>query len=353
MSPGAPSVRLVDLAARDAGRAPAARAAVLAVLESGRFVGGPVLARFEAALAEAHGVPAAVGVGSGTDALMLALQAVGVGPGDEVVVPAVSFYATAGAVRALGARPVVVDVLPDRPLLDPVAAAAAVGPRTRAVVPVHLYGDLAPMPAVSVPIVEDGAQAVSRSPAGSLMALSFYPTKVLGAAGDGGAVLCRDPGLAERVRALGFHGRSPDGRFHAVVGAAPRNCRLDAVQAAWLQEMLPDLGRRVRRRREIAARYDAALGMPAVPRDADSPVSVYAVRHPSRDAFAGRLRAAGIETRVYYPRSLGAEPALTDLPRRATPNADRFCAETLALPCHVGMSESDVGRVIQAAQAAA
>jgi len=351
--PGAPPVRLVDLAARDAPCAPAARAAVASLLGSGRYVGGPALAAFESDLAARHRVPAAVGVGSGTDALMLALQAVGVGPGDEVVVPAVSFYATAGAVRALGALPVVVDVLPDRPLLDPGAAAEAVGARTRAVVPVHLYGDQAPAPEVPVPVVEDGAQAVSRPPVGALMTLSFYPSKILGAAGDGGAVLCRDPVLAERVRSLGFHGRAADGGFHSVGGAPPRNCRLDAVQAAWLRCMLPDLDRRVSRRRAIAARYDAALGLGVVPRDPDSPVSVYAVRHPQRDAFAQRLAGAGIETRVYYPRSLGAEPALADLPRRATPHADRFCAETLALPCHAGMTESEVERVIHAARAAA
>lgn len=353
MSAGAPPVRLVDLAARDAPRSVAARAAVAQVLASGRYIGGPVLRAFEHALAAAHGVPAAVGVGSGTDALMLALQAVGVGPGDEVVVPAVSFYATAGAVRAIGATPVVVDVLPDRPLMDPAAAAAAVGPRTRAVVPVHLYGDQAAAPAVPVPVVEDGAQAVSRTPVGAVMALSFYPSKILGAAGDGGAVLCADPAVAERVRALGFHGRDPSGDHHAVAGAAPRNCRLDALQAAWLGEMLVDLPRRVHRRREIAARYDAALGLVPVPRDAGSPVSVYAVRHPDRDAFARRLRGAGIETRVYYPRPLGAEPALADLPRRGTPHADRFCAETLALPCHAGMSAGEVERVIDAARAAA
>ncbi|MEC7946952.1 MAG: DegT/DnrJ/EryC1/StrS family aminotransferase, partial [Myxococcota bacterium] len=298
-----------------------------------------------------HGVPHAVGVGSGTDALMLALQAVGVRPGDEVIVPGVSFYSTAGAVRALGAKPVVVDVLPGRPLLDPAAAAAAVGPRTRAIVPVHLYGDLAPLPVVSVPVVEDGAQAVGREPAGALMTLSFYPTKVLGAAGDGGAVLARDAELADRIRALGFHGRTGDGRFHAVSGAAPRNCRLDAVQAAWLHQMLADVPRRVARRREIAARYDAQLGLPRVPRDAKSPVSVYAVRHPGRAVLAAGLARHGIETRVYYPRALGAEPALADLPQPATPNADRFCAETLALPCHAGMTENDVERVIQAVQA--
>lgn len=348
MSPGPLPVRLVDLAGRDAPRRSAAKAAVAEVLGGGRYIGGPVLEAFEHALATRHGVPHAVGVGSGTDALMLSLQAVGVRPGDEVIVPGVSFYSTAGAVRALGATPVVVDVLPDRPLLDPTAASAAVGPRTRAVVPVHLYGDLAPLPAVPVPVVEDGAQAVGRRPLGTLMTLSFYPTKVLGAAGDGGAVLARDGQVADRIRSLGFHGRAGDGHFHSVAGAAPRNCRLDAVQAAWLHEMLGDVPRRVARRREIAARYDARLGLPAVPRDAESPVSVYAVRHPCRAGLAAGLARRGIETRVYYPRPLSAEPALEDLPQPATPNADRFCAETLALPCHAGMTESDVDRVIQA-----
>ena len=263
-----------------------------------------------------------------------------------------SFYATAGAVRALGAVPVVVDVLEDRPLMDPDAAAAAVGPRTKAVVPVHLYGNLASPPTVAVPVVEDGAQAVGRTPVGGLMALSFYPTKVLGAAGDGGAVLATDSEVAARVKSLGFHGRSPQGRFHAPGGAAPRNCRLDAVQAAWLHAMLDDLDRRVARRRQIADRYDAALDLRRVPRDRASPVSVYAVLHPARDRLAEALSAQGIETRVYYPTPC-AEPALSDLPRRATPHADRFCAESLALPCHAGLSDAAVERVIQSVRAAA
>jgi len=346
-------VRFMDVRCRDAPGLAGATAAVAEVLAGGRYIGGPVLSRFEAALAEAHGVARAVGVASGTDALMLALQAVGVGPGDEVLVPAVTFYSTAGAVRALGAVPVLVDVLPDRPLMDPDDAARAAGPRTRAVVPVHLYGSLATAPELGLPVVEDGAQAVGRAPVGALMTLSFYPTKVLGAAGDGGAVLCHDRAVAERVRSLGFHGRTPAGSFVAPGGAPPRNCRLDAVQAAWLHAMLSDLTRRVTRRREIAARYDAELSLTPVPRDRDAPVSVYAVRHPQRDALVGALAARGIETRVYYPRALGAEPALQDLPRRATPHADRFCAESLALPCHGGLSDADVGRVIQAVQAAA
>ncbi len=342
-------MRLIDVPARDRPVREAALAAMGAVLESGRYLGGPAVEALEAALAARHGVAHAVTVGSGTDALLLGLQALGVGPGDEVVVPAVTFFSTAGAVLALGAIPVLVDVLAERPLLDPGAVAAAVGPRTRAVVPVHLFGDRAPALDLDLPVLEDGAQAVGCRPvAGAAMTLSFYPTKVLGAAGDGGAVLTDDAALAARVRALGHHGHQPDGRFARVGGAPARNCRLDAVQAAFLGVALADLDRRVARRRAIAAAYDAALPVDRVLRDAGSPVSVYCVRHPNRDAFAARLRAAGVETRVYYPRPLGDEPALALVPRRPTPRADAFCREALALPVHAALSDDDVQRVIDA-----
>lgn len=353
MSAPAP-VRVMDVAARDRPIRERAAAAMGAVLDSARYLGGTPVEALEAALAVRHRVAHAVVVGSGTDALMLGLQALGVGPGDEVVVPAVTFFSTAGAVRALGAVPVVVDVLPDRPLLDPELAAAALGPRTRAVIPVHLFGDRAALPTVGVPVLEDGAQAIGCSPAGGAgMTLSFYPSKVLGAAGDGGAVLTDDAALAARVRALGFHGRQPDGSFDRVRGAPARNCRLDAVQAAFLGVALGDLDRRVARRRAIAARYDAELGLSAVPRDASSPVSVYCVRHPDREALAAALAARGVETRVYYSRPLGDEPALADLARRPTPHADRFCREALALPMHAALTDDDVQRVVDAVREAA
>jgi UDP-2-acetamido-2-deoxy-ribo-hexuluronate aminotransferase len=351
------SIALVDLPSRHARTAETTERAVAEVMRSGHYIGGPVVERVEGALAALHGRAHAVGVASGTDALILGLLALGVTPGDQVLVPAVSFFATAGAVLSVGAVPVVVDVLRDRPLAD--WAAAPVGRQARAVIPVHLFGDRAPEPALGLPVLDDAAQAIGRSlPGGEgrLAAMSFYPTKVLGAAGDGGAVLTDDAALADRVRALGHHGHRPDGGFARVEGATGRNSRLGAVQAAVLDAALPDLPARLARRRAIAATYDAEIGggacVDTVPRDAESPVSVFCVRHPHRDRLAEQLAAAGVQTRVYYPRPLSHEPALAHLPRVATPNADRFCNEALALPCHVSMTDDDVARVVDAIRSA-
>lgn len=345
---------MADLAARHRRAADRVEAAVLGVLRSGHYVGGPLVARLEAEVSALFGRRYAVGVGSGTDALVLALRALGVGPGDEVVVPAVTFFATAGAVLVLGARPVVVDVLPDRPLMDPDAARRAVGRRTRAVVPVHLFGAAAPHPDVPVPVLDDAAQAAGGTPPrgqGEAVALSFYPTKVLGGAGEGGMVLTDDAGLAERVRRLGNHGLAGPHLHERVGGAVGINSRLDAIQAAVLLEGVKDLAARVARRRAIAERYDAAFGDLAVPRDPGSPVSAYVIRHPRRDALAGALAARGIDSAVYYPRPLGAQPALG---RSApAPNAERFCREALALPCHAAMDDEAVAAVIAAVREAA
>ena len=353
-------VRFLDLAQRHAATAEAVEAGVLAVLRSGRYVGGPVVDQAERAVAGLLGRAHGVGVNSGTDALILGLQALGVGPGDEVIVPAVGFFATAEAVVRVGAVPVIADVLPDRPLLDPDAARAVMSPRVRAVVPVHLFGDAAPHPDLGVPVLDDVAQAAGADPPvgrGALAALSFYPTKVLGAAGDGGLVATDDADLAARVRALGSHGLDGPHLHRAVGGALGPNSRLDAVQAAVLVGHLPQLAGRIARRRGIAARYDAALGGLALPRDAGSPVSLYCVRHPRRDALAAALDAAGIDTAVYYPRPVSAQPALQGRARGAdparTPHAAAFCREVLSLPCHSGMSDADAERVVAAVRGAA
>lgn len=340
-----------DLQAQMAEQGQAVEAAVLGVLRSGRYVGGPVLAELEAAVAALMGVAHGVGVNSGTDALALSLAALGVGPGDEVIVPAVSFFSTAGAVTRVGAAPVVVDVLPERPLLDPDAARAALTGRTRAVIPVHLFGDAAPHPEIGVPVLDDAAQAIGADPPvgkGQIRALSFYPTKVLGGVGDGGMAMTDDPELARRVRSLGSHGMSELHYHEPVAGHVGTNSRLDAIQAAAILAQLPDLSRRVIRRRQIAARYDLALAGLAVPRDPGSPVSVYAIRHPRRDALAEGLRAAGVETAVYYPRPLSAQPALAryGADPATTPNAQRWCRELLALPVHAGLTDEDQDRVI-------
>jgi dTDP-4-amino-4,6-dideoxygalactose transaminase len=344
--------KLVDLVGRHQD-APEVEPRVLAVLRSGRYIGGPVVDELERSVAALMGTSCAVGVNSGTDALLLALLAAGVGPGDEVIVPALSFFATAESVALTGAVPVLVDVLPDRPLLDPFAAAAAIGPKTRAIVPVHLFGDRAAVPAdlpASVAVVDDAAQAMgAASPPmlGRVAALSFYPTKVLGAAGDGGAVLCADADIAATVRALGSHGMDEPHRHHRVNGAFGRNTRLDALQAAVLLGHLPRLPDRINRRRALAAMLDDALhdavARPLV-RDPGSAVPLYVVRHPRRAALEAALASRGIASSRYYPRAMGDQPALAHLPERCrmpAPNAARFCEEALAIPCHEGMDEAD------------
>ena len=340
------------MAARAAPTAPAVEAAVQEVLRSGRYIGGPVVSRCEAALAALLGRAHGVGVPGGTVALTQAMQALGVGtrPDDEVIVPAVTFFATAGAVLRAGAIPVVADVLPDRPLLDPDAVRALRTPRTRLIVPVHLFGDAAPHPGdLGVPVLDDAAQAVGAAPPvgqGCAAAVSFYPTKILGAAGDGGMVVTDDADLAARVRALGFHGMGAPHVHHRTAGHMGGNSRLDAVQAAVLLAQVDDLPRRIAARRAIAARYDAVLGALALPRDPGSPVSIYTLRHPERDRLAARLQDRGVQTALYYPRDLTQQPALEGCPRGPTPNAARFCAEALALPCYEGLPDAHVDHVI-------
>jgi dTDP-4-amino-4,6-dideoxygalactose transaminase len=346
---------MADLAARHARVAADAERRVLEVLRSGRYVGGPVVDEAASRLAAAFGWSRGVGVNSGTDALTYALQALGVRPGDEVVVPAVTFFSTAGAVARMGARPVIADVRADVPLLD--AANLPLGPRTRAVIAVHLYGAACPLPTLPVPVLDDAAQAIGAAPparTGVIGAASFYPTKTLGACGDGGIVLTDTPELADAVRRLTHHGMNTPYEAEAVSGWVGGNSRLDAVQAAVLLAHLDDLPARVAARRAHAARYDEALADVSevwrLPRETGHPVHQYVVCSPRRDALRAALGAAGIETAVYYPRSLAAQPALAPF-ARATPNADAFCARTLALPVHEGLSSDDVSRVADAVRA--
>jgi len=343
-------IPFVDLPGRHAQSAPEVEARVLEVLRSGRYIGGPVVHEAEAIAARLLGRRGAVGVGSGTDALMLALQAVGVTPGDEVIVPALSFFATAGAVLALGAVPVVVDV-DDMGLMDPEAAAAARTDRSRAVLPVHLFGSQAPAPDLGLPVVDDACQAVGASPScsvGTLSAVSAYPTKLWGAAGDGGFVVGDDGELLERVRALGHHGTiGPHLHDRPVPGWAGRNNRLDAIQAAVLVGRAPGLESALAHRRELVARYDAGLtgDVRPLPRTAGSPASPYVVRAPDRRRVVEALANASIGASVYYPRSLAAQPALRGA-RRPTPRADALAAELLALPLHETTTIEQVDRVL-------
>jgi dTDP-4-amino-4,6-dideoxygalactose transaminase len=346
---------MADLSARHARVAAQAEARVLEVLRSGRYVGGPVVEEAARRLAEAFGWRLGVGVNSGTDALTYALQALGIRPGDEVVVPAVTFFSTAGAVARMGAVPVIADVRADVPLLD--AEHLPIGPRTRAVIAVHLYGAACVLPPLPVPVVDDAAQAVGADPparTGVIGAASFYPTKTLGAAGDAGLVLTDEPDLARAVHLLTHHGMSTAYEAQAVSGWVGGNSRMDAVQAAVLLAHLDDLPARVASRRANADRYDAAFvgldGVRTLPRSAGHPVHQYVLRAARRDALRDFLAASGVESAIYYPRSLAAQAALAAF-ARPTPHADAFCAETLALPVHEGLSEHGVTRVIDVVRA--
>lgn len=340
---------MADLAARHARVAERVESAVIGVLRSGRYVGGPVVEEAEARVAALMGWAHGVGVNSGTDALTLAIQALGVGPGDEVVVPAVTFFATAEAVLRAGATPVVGDVREDLPLLDP--ARLPLGPRTKLVIAVHLYGERCALGSLPVPVLDDAAQCAGADPpvrTGVLGAVSFYPTKNLGAAGDGGMVLADDPDQAARARRLGSHGMPEPNVHERVAGHVGGNSRLDAVQAAVLLAHLDDLPARTARRREHAARYDAGLPPWArrLPRSPGHPVHQYVVRVPRRDALRRHLAEAGVESAVYYPHPVDRQPAMS--PGPPTPHAARFCAESLALPVHEGLGPAEIDRVIDA-----
>lgn len=333
---------VVDLARRSARLQPELSEAVARVLASGSFLLGPELEAFEAELAAYSGRRHAVGVASGTDALRLALVGLGIGPGDEVIVPAFTAVPTAAAVCAAGATPVFADVDPETAALDPDAAARAVTARTRAVVPVHLYGRPAPLPDVGVPVLEDAAQALGALDAGSdsaAVACSFYPTKNLGGVCDGGAVLTDDDELAAAVRLHRAHGLTA-GYVHTRIAT---NARLSEIAAAALRVGLPHLDADNARRAAIAARYrDAAPGL----RWHDAhPRHVYhlcVARVTDRDGFRARMPFA---TGVHYPRALTRQPAYERFVVAACPEAEAWAAECVSLPCFPEMTDDEIEAV--------
>jgi len=315
------------------------------------FIGGPWVAKAEALCARWIGCEQAVGVNSGTDALMLALQSLDIGAGDEVIVPALTFYATASAVLMTGATPIVVDV-DDDALIDPHAIHRALSPRTRAVIPVHLFGIPAPRLDIGdVAIVDDAAQAIGATLGdrkGILTTVSAYPTKPWGAAGDAGFVCSDDPEQITKVRRLANHGTLAPHR-HARVGQhVGRNSRLDAIQAAYLVAQSPTVQPRRNRRRQIADRYDQGLPSAINPlrHDEDSALHHYVIRTPCRDAVQHALREANIDSAVYYPHPLNEQQALKPIQSPPTPNAKRLSTELLALPSHAYLTDEDVDRVL-------
>jgi dTDP-4-amino-4,6-dideoxygalactose transaminase len=332
------------------------------VLRSGQFILGPELAAFEAELAAYSGVRHAVGLASGTAALSVALQALGVGSGDEVIVPAFTYFASASSVTSIGARPVFVDVEPERLGLDPERLETAMTPRTKAVMAVHLYGlsmAMAPVLEVAgrraIPVLEDAAQAIGAGDAGRPVgagsagaALSFFPTKNLGALGDAGAFLTNDAARADRVRLLRVQGDAGSYR-HTALGT---NARLDALQAAFLRTKLRYLPGWIEERRRLAARYRSALRgtpvlLPPEPPDAPHTYHQFTVRVPARDALQAHLAQRGITTRVYYPIPLPAQPcfASAQRPGGSFPVSERLAREVLSLPLFPGLGDTRVDRV--------
>ena len=333
-------------------------AAAARVLASCSFILGPEVAALESELARLCGVSHGIGVASGTDALVIALKAVGVRPGDEVITSAFSFVASATSVLMVDARPVFVDIDPGTYNLDPALVDKAVTPRTRAIMPVHLYGQPAAMDAITaiarargLAVIEDAAQAVGASygdkPAGAwgdVACLSFYPTKNLGGCGDGGMILTAREDVAGQVRRLRNHGSSR--RYeHVELGYSSR---LDELQAALLRVKLRRLEDWNQSRRRIAARYRELLaGVPlTLPEERLPARHVYhqfTVRTPKRDALAMALTDAGIGTTVHYPIAIPAQPmfALPDADR-AFPHAARASAEVLSLPCFPELTDAEI-----------
>jgi dTDP-4-amino-4,6-dideoxygalactose transaminase len=344
-------------------------AAFAAVLKNGQFILGPAVAAFESEVAEYLGARHAVGVNSGTDALVLSLRAMGVGPGDEVITTPFTFFATAEAISILGATPVFVDVDPHTFNIDVDAVGASVTDRTKAVVPVHLFGQAAPMDDLGriasrhgLLILEDVAQALGGADAGRKLGtigdagtLSFFPSKNLGGFGDGGMVVTADAGLAERVRVLRAHGGAR--KYHnEMLGY---NSRLDELQAAMLRVKLPYLDAANAGRRRVADCYDALLAgvdgvVPPVRRTGvDHVFHQYTVRIAGgrRDAVAEALRADGIATMVYYPVPVHRLPVYGHLGVEL-PVSERLAAEVLSLPIWPRMEEAVVERVAGALAAA-
>jgi dTDP-4-amino-4,6-dideoxygalactose transaminase len=355
-----PQTPLVDVRAQYAPLLEEIKERMAEVLDSGTFILGPNVRAFEEEAAAYLGVPQTIGVANGTDALVLALDALEIGPGDEVVCPAFTFYATAESIARRGATPVFAEIDPITLNLDPDDVAARITDRTKALMPVHLFGRPAPLGELAElgrPIVEDAAQAfgaagVART--GVASTFSFFPTKNLFAFGDGGLIAVRDETLAERIRLLRFHGSVAKKDFHFV----GYNSRLDELQAAVLRLFLTQLDGWNAARREAAARYgELGLGDVCEP-PADEPAHVYhmyVVRSSERDRLASALKQAEIACASYYVTPLHLQPALRYLGYREGdfPVTEQAARENLALPLWAGIGADVQERVVATVREAA
>lgn len=362
-------IPLLDLTAQTAAISGELRAAFERVLASGHFILGPELEAFEREIASYLGAPHALGVSSGTDALLLALMALDVGPDDEVIAPTFSFFATAGAIARLGAKPVFVDIEAHSFNIDVSQVEAKLTKRTKAIIPVDLFGQtcdldrLLPLAAAhGIPVIEDAAQALGAASAlhragvdTAFGCYSFFPSKNLGALGDAGLLTVRDDALAKRARILRAHGAEPK-YHHALIGG---NFRLDALQAAFLRVKLPYLDRWTEARRQNARLYnqlfaqanlDSALLQTPAQVFEGHVYNQYVIRTPRRDELQSALRAQGIGSEVYYPVPLHLQACFAYLGERlgAHPVAERAAKEVLALPIYAELGAAKIERVVSA-----
>ena len=358
-------IPLVDLTAQYHSIKDEIDAAVSGTLESGRFILGPAVETFERSVAAYLGVEHAIGLASGTDALVLALRALDIGAGDEVLVPAYTFFATAGTVMSVGARPVFVDVDPESYEIDVRLIEERITPRTKAIIPVHLYGHPSEMDPIleiakahNLKVIEDNAQGFGAEykgkktgSLGDIACLSFFPTKNLGAYGDGGMAVTDDPDLAERLRRLRTHGWKKK-YFSEEIGY---NSRLDALQAAILNAKLPHVGAWNEKRRELADVYTERLashgiGVPVERAWGKHVYHLYIIRTPHRDDLQAFLKKEGVASEVYYPLPLHLAKPCQKLgfEEGDFPEAERASRETLALPLYPELTEEQQQQVITA-----
>lgn len=357
-------IPFVDLAAQQARLRSEINAGIARVLEHGKYILGPEVEELEDKMAAYTGAAHCITCANGTDALQIALMALGVGPGDEVITPAFSYIATAEATVLLGAKPVYVDIDPVTYNVDPGSIVAAITPRTKAIIPVSLYGQPADFDAINsiardhdLPVIEDGAQSFGASYKGrkscnlsTIGCTSFFPSKPLGCYGDGGAVFTSDPELGKAIRQIARHGQEKR-YYHERVGI---NSRLDTLQAAILLPKLAILDDEIAARQAVADRYTAALSRFSLPQIAPQSTSAwaqYTIRVLDRDAAQSALKDAGVPTAVHYPRPLNRQPAVADS-SVVLPHGERAAAEVMCLPMHPYMSDDTQQSIIAAIETA-
>jgi UDP-2-acetamido-2-deoxy-ribo-hexuluronate aminotransferase len=360
-------IPFVDLAAQQDHLRDEIESGIARVLTHGKYILGPEVTELEERLTAYTGAAYCISCANGTDALQIALMALGIGPGDEVICPGFSYIATAETPAVLGARPVYVDIDPVSYNMDPAGLEAAITPRTKAIIPVSLYGQPADFDAINaiaerhgIPVIEDGAQSFGASNKGrkscslsTIGCTSFFPSKPLGCYGDGGAIFTSEPELAKLILQIARHGQEKR-YYHVRVGV---NSRLDTLQAAILLPKLAILDDEIAARQRVAEAYSAAfagintLTVPTIAPGGQSAWAQYTLRVPNRDAVQKTLAEAGIPTAVHYPLPLNRQPAVADDTVRL-PHGDRATDEVISLPMHPYMAEHEQAKVIDAVQAA-